>query len=267
MHPVERLRYVARSSGAPADVLVRETALALAAFSDDPAALVTACRRVVARQPTSGPIWWLCSKVLCAADPAREAIAAIEAMESDSTSRHLAEHLGDSARVVVLGWQPQVAAALARRGDVSVGVVDVLGEADSFVEALDRRGVDAWEIPLSGLGAAVAMADLFVVEASAMSLHGAIAVSGSRAAAAVANHAGVPVWLLAGVGRMLPARIWDHLLGQLDLVEEPWDADDELLPLDLVDEVIGSEGSASVAEALRDCDCPIAPELLRNEPA
>jgi len=246
-------------------VLVRETALALSAFRDDPAGLVTACRRIVARQPAIGPIWWLCSRVLCAVDPIREAAAAVEEIESDATSRHLAELVADSSRLVVLGWQPHVAGALARRGDLSVGVVDVLGEAGSFVDALDHRGVDAWEVPLSGLGAAVASADLFVVETSALATGGVVAVSGARAAAAVARHAGVPVWLVAGVGRVVPGRIWSHLLGLLDLVDEPWHADDELLPLDLVDDVIGPCGRASVAETLRRCDCPIAPELLRSD--
>ena len=44
MHPIERLRYVARSSGAPQAVLVRETASALGSLAFDPAGLVTACR-------------------------------------------------------------------------------------------------------------------------------------------------------------------------------------------------------------------------------
>lgn len=265
MHPIERLRYVARSSGAPAEVLVRETALALAAFGDDPAGLVTACRRIVARQPACGPIWWFCSRMLCTVEPSREARAAVEEIESDPTSRHLAEHVPDSGTVAVLGWQPQVGAGLARRGDVTVRVVDVLGEAGSFVDALEQRGLDAWEIPLSGLGAAVATADLFVVEASVLAPDGVIAVAGSRAAAAVARHAGVPVWLVTGVGRVLPGRIWDHLLGMLDLADEPWDADDELLPLDLVDEVVGPHGRMSVGDALRGCDCPIAAELLGGD--
>ena len=54
MHPIERLRYVARASGAPQGVLVQETATALASFGSDPQGLVTACRRIVWRQPTSG---------------------------------------------------------------------------------------------------------------------------------------------------------------------------------------------------------------------
>ena len=35
MHPIERLRYVARASGADQTVLVQETAAALSAFAGD----------------------------------------------------------------------------------------------------------------------------------------------------------------------------------------------------------------------------------------
>ena len=54
---LERLRYVARSSGAPQEVLVRETAAALASLGFDPPGLVTACRRILDRHPLSGPLW------------------------------------------------------------------------------------------------------------------------------------------------------------------------------------------------------------------
>ena len=69
MHPIERLRYVARAGSVDQDVLVHETAGALAGLDFDPQGLVIACRRLVERHPASGPIWWLASKVLCAADP------------------------------------------------------------------------------------------------------------------------------------------------------------------------------------------------------
>ena len=57
MHPIERLRYVARAAGEGSTLLACEAAGALAAFASDPAGLVTACRRLVDRQPTAGPIW------------------------------------------------------------------------------------------------------------------------------------------------------------------------------------------------------------------
>src|SRR5258708_31792266 len=56
MHPIERLRYVARSSGASQVVLVRDTAGALAALGFDPPGLVTAGRRIPHRPPLSAPL-------------------------------------------------------------------------------------------------------------------------------------------------------------------------------------------------------------------
>ena len=55
MHPIERLRMVARAAGEGPALVAQEAAGALVAFGDDPAGLVTACRRLVDRQPTSGP--------------------------------------------------------------------------------------------------------------------------------------------------------------------------------------------------------------------
>jgi hypothetical protein len=90
-----------------------------------------------------------------------------------------------------------------------------------------------------------------------------LAVSGSRAAAAVARHRGAPVWLVAGVGRLLPERMWLPVREQV-LDDESWDGDDEAVPLDLVDRVVGPSGPLEVAEALRRTDCPVAPELFKG---
>jgi hypothetical protein len=46
---------------------------------------------------------------------------------------------------------------------------------------------------------------------------------------------------------------------------EPWDADDEFVPLDLVDRVVGPRGPETVADALARIDCPVAPELFRGD--
>ena len=76
MHPIERLRLVARAGAeGRSALLAREAATALAMFSDDPAGLVTACRRLVDRHPTSGPMWWLAARVLVSSDPGGEAWA------------------------------------------------------------------------------------------------------------------------------------------------------------------------------------------------
>ena len=114
------------------------------------------------------------------------------------------------------------------------------------------------------MGAAVADADLVVLEALAVGPDGLVAASGSRAAAAVARHEGIPVWAVAGEGRFLPGRLWEALLGRLDGRGDPWDADEEVVPLDLVDAVVGVWGVLEPAAALARTDCPIAAELSKG---
>ncbi|MET0728019.1 MAG: hypothetical protein ABWZ76_06940 [Acidimicrobiales bacterium] len=263
MHPIERLRYVARASGADQALLVRETAQALAAFRDDPPGLVAACRRIVDRHPTSGPLWWLCARVLTAPDGQREAWAATEEIERDPTSAELALALSEASTVCVIGWPELAGDALPRRGDVEVLAVDSLGEGSGLVRRLMGAGVDAIDVPTAGLGAAVSASDVLVLEAVAMGTSGCIAVSGSLAAATVARHAGVPVWLVAGAGRLLPDRMWEALAGRLSAVAaDPWELDEEVVPLALVDRVCGPAGLETPPDALLRVDCPVAPELF-----
>lgn len=257
MHPIERLRYVARADGAGVSRLVEAAAHALAGMGSDEAALVTGCRQMVDRHPAIGPMWWLASRMLCGADPGNEAWAAVEALDADPTGRVLAGLLPEDGVVVVLGWPELTSDALHRRGDLRVRVV----EAPGLVHSLDS---DAYDVPATGIGAAAADADVVVIEALAVGPTGLVAISGSRAAAAVARHAGVPVWVVAGEGRLLPPRMWDALLGRLDLQGEPWDEDFEVVPLDLADVVVGPWGHGDAGEALTHTDCPVAAELFKG---
>jgi hypothetical protein len=264
VHPIERLRYVARASGAPQRALVQETATALASFGSDPQALVTACRRIVWRQPSSGPLVWFCARVLTAGDAPNEIWEAAGEIQADSTAAELAHALPQSAAVTVLGWPDEIGEALPRRGDVEVYAVDTAGEASGLVSRLWRCDVEATDVPQSGLGAAVACSTVVLLESPAIGPEEFLAVSGSRAAAAVARHAGVPVWLVGGVGRLLPSRMWDGLRARIE-PDDPWDADDEIVPLDLVDRIVGCRGPEPVADALARTDCPVAPELFKGD--
>jgi len=264
VHPIERLRYVARASGADQALLVRETAQALVAFHDDPSGLVAASRRIVDRHPTSAPLWWLCARVLTAPEPTNEAWNAADEITADDTGDYLAYAIPDDSVVCVLGWPDVTGDALPRRGDVRVLVVDALGEGSGLVRRLQHADVDADDVAMSGLGAAVGDSDVVLLEATAIGPSGFIAVAGSRAAAATAKHAGIPVWLVGGVGRLLPARMWDALAGRLDAMGEPWELDDELVSIDLVDRVVMPSGVLEVPDALTLVDCPIAPELFKS---
>lgn len=263
VHPIERLRYVARARGASQAVMVTETAAALRSFGRDPQGLVTACRRIVDRQPSSGPLWWLAARALTAADPITEAMAAAAEIEADRTPRALADALPQDATVLVLGWPELVSSGLPRRGDLEVLVGDVDGTGTDLVVRLLRADVDATDVPGRGLGAAAAEADVVVLETPALGPGGFLAPSGSRAAASVARLAGGQVWLVAGVGRLLPERMFAALCDRSVSADSPWEDDLELVPLDLVDQVVGPAGPAGPGDALRRTDCPVAPELLK----
>ena len=70
MHPIERLRYVARAGAVDQGELVREAASALSGLSDDPGGLIMSCRRLLVRHPTAGALWHLCARLLTAGDEA-----------------------------------------------------------------------------------------------------------------------------------------------------------------------------------------------------
>jgi hypothetical protein len=266
MHPIERLRYVARAEEDRPSLLVREAAGAIAGFSDDPAGMLTACRRLVDRHWALAPMWWLAARVLCSLNPYEEAWQAADELEADPTPRVLSGLLPDEGSVLVVGWPEVVGTALRRGGGLTPYVVDGGGQWGGAIHRIERSGVDLVEVPESGIGAAVDACSLVLLEASALGADGFVAPSGSRAAAAVGSTAGVPVWLAAGVGRVLPGRLWGALAGRFDADPEPWLADDELISLDLVDAVVGPKGTQSPADAVRRADCPIPPELLKGLP-
>lgn len=264
MHPIERLRYVARASGAPADDVVREAARSLAGFSGDPASLVTACRRMIDRHAANGPIWWLCARTLVSAEPADEPWRCLTEFETDPTVGELSHALPEGARVAVVGWPERLGPAFGRRGDLEVRVVDVEGDGPGFVRHLEQLDVPAVDVRVEGLAAAAAVADLVVVEAVAIGPEAALVPPGSWALAAVARTSEVPVWLVAGVGRLVPSGLWPSLTGRLaGAATAPWDRDHDLLPLDLVDRLVGPTGPEPVAEGLRRGTTPDAAELRR----
>jgi hypothetical protein len=264
MHPIERLRYVARAEGADARSLVRETAGALGGLGLDPAGLVVACRRIVERHPGCGPLWWLCANVL--ADPAvfepraNPAIRWADEIVDDPTPRHLVDELPDGARVLVVGWPDLAGDALARRGDLEVVVVDVRGEGGALARALLRYDDEAHVEVVSpeAVGAAVRTCDIVLVEAHAAGSDAVVATCGSFAAAAVAaTLPRVATWLVIGRGRMLPRSLWGELVRRTVTVD-PLGAGVEVVDLVLADRLIGAD-----ADPLHP-GCPEAHELLRT---
>ncbi|MEW6153806.1 MAG: hypothetical protein AB1673_07440 [Actinomycetota bacterium] len=275
MHPIERMRAVARAGRQEPSLLAREAAAALAGWEAGPAPLVTACRRLVDRQPDCGPLWWVAARVLAAADPGAEARRAATDLARDATPSRLAEALAEDTTVVVVGWPEHAGEALLDRGDVTVLVVDAGGgtfdDAGGAVAWLRRAGSDAEIVPPSGAAAAVAAAGAaggpVLVEALAVGPDGFVATAGTAGVAAVAGRMGVPVWLVAGEGRVLPGGLWAAVGARLARRGSPWYAESEVVPLDWATVAVGPEGRAAPAELAGRPTCPPAPELeaLRDE--
>jgi hypothetical protein len=260
VHPIERLRYVARAASSGSGMLLGEAAGALAGFTSDPAALVTACRRLVDRQPTYGPMWWLAATVLCAQDPDEAAWSSARAFDRDPTPSFVTEELPSSATVTVIGWPEQAALALRRRGDLMLFVVG--GDPHRVGRAFESYDVDGEVVDPMAMAAAVAASDLLLLEARAGGPDDVLTAAGSLPAALVARHHGVPVWLVAGRGRILPPRMWHALTARLP-EEQPWHRDEEIVPCQLVDVALTPDGRTERPIHLVG-DCPVAPELLRE---
>ena len=261
---MERMRAVARATGAGPGLLVQEAAGALAALGGDQAGLVTACRRLVERHPAVGPLWWLASRVLCAPDPVVEAYRAAAEIEADTTPAALAAALPEDTTLVLLGWPELAVDGVRRRGDADVLLVSGRGEAAGLARRLQSAGVAVEEVPDSGLGAAVAEAGLVVLEAGAVGPDGFLAAPGSRAAVAVAAACGVPVWVVAGTGRVLPPRLWSALKANVDRSAlAVWERDEELVPLALCDQLVMADGLRPPSGEGAGEVCPVAPELLK----
>jgi hypothetical protein len=221
VHPIEMLRHVARSRGGDPGELGAEAAWSLSALAmEDPAAVLPACRRLLERHPSCGPLWWVSARVLVAGDPVAEAERCAGMLVEDPTA--------DVLRA-------------ARRGEGGAG---------------PRRIVRG-----GGVGE-VAAAEAVLVEARAIG-PGSMAVStASRALFQAAEAAGTPLWVLSGVGRVLPQRLWAALEQRLSMDREGDSASVAIESLAGVARIIGPAGIRKPGDLPADSDgCPEPAEL------
>jgi hypothetical protein len=264
VHPIERLRYLARSSGADQRVLVGETASALRSLGFDPAGLVVSCRRIVEKHPTSGALWWLCAHMLTSTEPSATARDLAGQLELDPTPDLLADSLPEGATVCIIGWPDLAGEACLRRGDLTVLAVDAQHQGSSFVRRLERSEMEAEVVDPGGIAAAVLASDVVLIEALAASTTDLMATPGSRAAASVAYCSEVPVWAVLGRGRCLPTQAFDGMLQRVGDVRQPWYAEAEVVPFGLASFVANEHGVLSVDDVTLVPECPLAPELLTS---
>jgi hypothetical protein len=262
MHPIERLRWIARAEDEPAAALGSEAAWTLAELADqEPNALLTACRRLLDRHPACGPLWWVSARLATAADPLEEGRRAAAELCSDSTSDRIGRQLRVSftatdalvltspielslpalessnpypLRLVASPWS-------IRRSmrDLSVVSSEVTGwSSDEADDAMD--------------GAAV-----LLVEVLAAGRDAVIVSRGTAAVVQSARTASVPAWAVIGVGRALPDRLFEAARERA--ADEVDEVEMEAFALG-----IGPELTGDPATVAAQVTCPPGPELLRR---
>lgn len=274
VHPIEQLRYVARASGADARMLVVEATSALAVFADDPAAMVVACRRLLDRQPSVGPLWWMATRLVTALDVPRAARELIEQVREDATAEVLAECLPQGATVMIVGSPDVALSALSRRGDTTVLVVDVQGQGHMVQRFLAKHQSDSGDMEANGggtqvevvhaaqLGGAISDVDVVLLEAAAIGAADALFDAGAGVVAAVAKLYEKPLWLVGGEGKHLPDVYFQEIAGRIHEPDLPsYMRTYENLSLSIFDQIIHPGGVGPV-EGMGTSRVPVASELL-----
>jgi len=271
-HPIERLRWIARAEGETAAVLAGEAAWTLGELAvAEPAALLTASRRLVERLPGCGPLWWACAHMLATDDPIATARRVAAQLVSDTVGDRLADAL--RANFTSSDWLSAtvpvdtLCQALARRGTYGVRLV---ADRDLLRPALRALGAVAEEVVgyrIEEAGAALDGAAALLVEPSLAaeaapgpgSGRGRLLLAEPGVAAVVGEAAArsVPVWIVLGVGRVLPPALAEAA-SEL--------AGGDLAPLDpsLVVTAVDATGLAPIDEALARAECPSGTELAHR---
>jgi hypothetical protein len=291
VHPIERLRYVARAGDVDPVMLAQEAAEALGSLTYEAQALVPACRRLIEAHPSCGPLWWVAARVIVAEEPFDAAYAAIEALEDDPTADELAASFPAGASVVIPA-KTALALALNMRPDLSVTVVgmpyrlnEVLRRLSRVADVvgIDQRVCDADGAEMMGEGP-----HLLVLEALAAGPAGFLLDRDQVVLASSPVLFDSSCWVTTGVGRVLPAELLAEILDRTVSSEATdqagFEIDDEddfallrgtageraprhqrpmaFLQAERVAQVIGPRGKAIPQLALRRAECRAPAELL-----
>jgi hypothetical protein len=229
VHPIERLRAVARARDLDQTLLASEAASVLGSLAFDPMSLLTSCRRLIDRHPAAGALWWACARLLAADDARTEARRIALELDDDPARIDLSLELPDGAVVAVI---PDAAGGSDLADDLA-------GMRDDLVVAAAEGAGPARD----------AAADrILLVETGAAGPDRFLGAAGTGEAMAEAREEGAAVWLLVAVGRRLPGPLFDALGTRAGA------AAGEVLPIAGIDRIVEP----------RQVPCPCPPELLRQ---
>jgi hypothetical protein len=261
VHPIERLRAVARARGVEQSLLATEAAAVLGSLAFDPMGLLTSCRRLIDRHPSAGALWWACARLLAADDARAEARTIALELDDDPLAIDLGLELPEGVRVAVVpdaAGGSELAYDLAGMRD-DLDVVEAEDPAalwsydpspepdDAADDGADDGGNDGddAEVPARSAEGSTP-ARVVVVETGAAGPDRFLSVAGAGDAVRTARDEGVALWLVVGVGRRLPGPIFDSLVARA--------VTGDVLPVGSVDRVVEP----------RRVPCPCPPELLHS---
>lgn len=264
VHPIEHLRYVARSHGADPVEIALEAADALGAVARDTSATLVAARRLVEHHPVNAQLWSVCAHAVTAMDPYVAISDVARDISRDATASHVAGALVDASLVCTVGWSGHLVDALSRAGDVHALVVDSLGDGQDALRVLSRRDVSCELVAQEGMAAAAEHCDAVVIAALAVGDSGALCPGGSLAVASVAYCTSRPVWLVVPAASRLPNALFEAMIADVRGRPDPWASGFDVVPVGVVTEVFGPQGRMTTSSLDRLPACPHAPELLRR---
>jgi hypothetical protein len=290
MHPIERLRHVARAGDVDASLLAEEAAIALGGLAFEPRALVPATRRLLEFHPSCAPLWWVCAELLAAEEPGEVAYELANRLAQDPTSDQLAAALPGAATLLTSGGAVLLA-GLVERPDLTVRLVAPVQDLRYQLRRLDQA-VDACGFTEDEMDEALEGVSLALVEAEAVGPSGVVLARPAAALARAAVAAGVEIWVVAGEGRVLPGPLFEALRARVGSdrhpgartgisrrrVDSDFDAEldgedpeelerraelgERFVELGSVAVILGPEGPERPEVALAHLRCPVPAELL-----
>lgn len=262
MHPIERLRWIARADGESDSLIAAEAAWTLGELgAEEPAAVLTASRRLVERQPSCGPLWWTCAHLLASDDTFETARRIAVELDSNTVPSQLAAALRSSftSSDVICATSPAqvLGRALAQRGSYTVRLLAsyriLRYELSSLSSAEEVTGYETEDAADALDGAGV-----LLVEPRLASVDGLFVDASVASVVALAERCGVPVWAVLATGRVLPTQLAAAAVelagaGELSLVRP-----------DAVARAIDAEASGDLRQALSRTSCPPSTELAHR---
>lgn len=260
MHPIERLRWIARAEGEPASLLASEAAWTLADLArEEPHALVTACRRLIDSHATAATLWWVSANVLVDPDPEAAARRVVDELCADPTAERLAAAIsgifGDDGIYVVPAPVDALTDGLAQLSGARVRVVGVSPRLRGQVRAVGAVVLEVSGFELDEVDEALDSAAAVLVEVTAASSEAAYVRPEVAKVLTKARDSKVSCWAIVPVGRLLHpqlARGLEQRAGR-EVARVDWSS---------FDVAVGPEGVGSPRETVMRATCPVAPELL-----